>query len=637
MCQNKQVPITLAIDDTPMVMSVIGFSGHDSLNEPYRFEIDLLSSNPLLDFNELLQRTAYLSLGAQGEGFHGQICSVSQRYAGTDLSHYRVSLTPALQQLRQRHQRRIFHDLSVPQLIVQLLGEHGLDDNAYRFEHTTGLYPPRALCVQHDESDLHLLQRLCEEEGIHFRFEHSRNQHLLIFSDDPASFPEHLQPLYFQGPGGDGSPAVGLSHLSERLWALPGYLCHHDEVEGLGPPLTATQTEWAANQPYPHLAYNPKADANQLRQRQVNARHLQRVRCERYQVDGRSEHTVLASGHIMQVLNHPEAQYNDQWLLTEVKYQGWQPQVLEGCDRYDSARILDSAAPEADDRGYGNSFSAIPWSTPFRPSLKHPKPQIHGYLPAVLGATAEGLLASDTLGRLPIRFDPATDSGCTMAYIGDSALLHASAGTAVWVSHFDNDPDRPVICGLREEPKNPAPVMDRRATVQVDGVRVDPTQPHLHLNRGQRLHIEAHNLSITGPGANAELTSDGIDIRAAHSVRLARLPHAGEPAATNDLRLTEKPGLEGRPLAQRNWYIVRMPKAELSELARLDPRHFLFEGQTDDQGYLGLSPDQQRQLAEEYQKTPHHLCLIHPGQCLPLKLYFQQNWSEQKLRLFSSP
>jgi type VI secretion system secreted protein VgrG len=33
--------------------------------------------------------------------------------------------------------------------------------------------------VQYDESDLHFIQRLCEEEGIHFHFQHSASGHKL--------------------------------------------------------------------------------------------------------------------------------------------------------------------------------------------------------------------------------------------------------------------------------------------------------------------------------------------------------------------------------------------------------------------------------------------------------------------------
>jgi type VI secretion system secreted protein VgrG len=630
MCRNTHEPITLVIDDTPMPLRVIGFNGQDALNQPYRFDIDLLSDNPLLDLNQLLHRHAFLSLGDGEEGLHGHIGGASQRYAGTDLSHYRVSLMPDLQRLQHRRQRRILRNLSVPQLIVRLLAEHGLEEDAYRFEPTTGLYPPRALCVQYDESDLHLLQRLCEEEGIHFRFEHSRNQHLLIFSDDPGSFPTLPQPLGFRRSLSASSAPVGLSHLSETLWALPSQgqpenlQDESHEPEPTGPPI-----QGEANQHYLHPAYDNRSDPRQIRQRQAGRRALERIRCERYRVEGRSDRASLGSGQVAQVLGHPVAQYNDQWLLTQVRHHAWQPQVLAGADEYDCTRILESTLSATAEPGYANSFNAIPWAMPFRPSLDHPRPRIHGVSPATLLTTPEGLLTTDSQGRLPIRYDwqapDDTDSPGVPAQIADGELLCRGATTAVWVSHFDNDPERPVICGLRQAA--------RGIRIQVDDIEMAPGLATLHLRHDQRLLIEAPSLQLDGAGACMELSVDGINLSARPGAACA----SPRNATRQDLRLTEKPGLSGRPLARRSWYIVRMPTADLSHLARLDPRHLLFEGQTDDQGYLGLSSEQQRQLAEEYRRTPQQLCLIHPGHCVPLAVYFQQNWSRHQLLLFSNP
>ncbi|MFV3094132.1 contractile injection system protein, VgrG/Pvc8 family, partial [Pseudomonas sp. GW6] len=49
--------------------------------------------------------------------------------------------------------------------------------------------------------DLHFIQRLCEEEGISFHFQHSEDSHRLVFGDDASVFPK-LAPLnYQQGSG----------------------------------------------------------------------------------------------------------------------------------------------------------------------------------------------------------------------------------------------------------------------------------------------------------------------------------------------------------------------------------------------------------------------------------------------------
>ncbi|EJN26104.1 hypothetical protein PMI37_04039 [Pseudomonas sp. GM80] len=60
----------------------------------------------------------------------------------------------------------------MPKIISHVLDEHGIQGNAYAFQ-TGAVYPERIYCVQYDESDLHFIQRLCEEEGIHYHFQHS--------------------------------------------------------------------------------------------------------------------------------------------------------------------------------------------------------------------------------------------------------------------------------------------------------------------------------------------------------------------------------------------------------------------------------------------------------------------------------
>ncbi|MBX8516195.1 type VI secretion system tip protein VgrG, partial [Pseudomonas cichorii] len=119
---------------------------------------------------------------------------------GKRLTRYSVTLRPQLSYLAHRINQRIFQNLSVPKIIGQVLEEHGIQSNAYEFK-VGSVYPERIYCVQYDESDLHFIQRLCEEEGIHYHFQHSSTAHKLVFGDDQTVFPK-LAPVAYQQDSG---------------------------------------------------------------------------------------------------------------------------------------------------------------------------------------------------------------------------------------------------------------------------------------------------------------------------------------------------------------------------------------------------------------------------------------------------
>ncbi|MFJ4142528.1 type VI secretion system tip protein TssI/VgrG [Pseudomonas sp. NPDC089734] len=644
------MPMSLAIADCQMDLHVISFTGQDALNEVYRFDIDLISRDPDLDFASLLNRDAFLSFGTLQEGVHGQIGHASRKYAGISLSHYRISLMPRLQTLGKCRQRRVHHDVNVPRLIARLLEEHGIGKDAYRFEQTIGLYPKRDMCVQYDESDLHLLQRLCEEEGIHFRFEHSPSRHLLVFSDDSASFPEQRMPVHFKAVD---SLEPAIHYLGECLSIHPGYSSQiHRRESATTLDLSSAdegQNDHGSHQVFDKAATSRPHTHEEAFHRQRSTRRLERLRCERRKTLGNSNQPAFCSGRIIQVLDHPESSFNDQWLLTQVQHAGRQPHLLEGFDPHEIATIMSGLKPvpaktwpevsglEAFDHGYRNAFGVIAWSMAFRPALKRTRPLVSGYHSATLMEHPR----TDEQGRRPIRLDwqkVPTSSPFTqrwpLARIArtDEADLHeARAGTRVVVSHLDGDPDRPVICGLLQ-----ADDMDSDTRIHLDGTPWPHDSGRIHLGTGQQLRIDTRqDLTLHGEQGALQITGQAIAITGPQAMKASSsFQRDSPPPAIPDLRLTQKPGLQGAPLAHRTWYIVRMLQPGLETLARLETKHFLYEGKTDAQGYLGLSQEQLQQLAAHYNKTPHTLCLIHPGKCITLMEYFQQNWTEQQRQAF---
>ncbi|MGN5594229.1 hypothetical protein, partial [Stutzerimonas nitrititolerans] len=66
MLDANQAHITLAISGVETDLQVLGFEGHEKLNQPYRFDIEAVSERPDLDLETLLHRPAYLAFGPAG-------------------------------------------------------------------------------------------------------------------------------------------------------------------------------------------------------------------------------------------------------------------------------------------------------------------------------------------------------------------------------------------------------------------------------------------------------------------------------------------------------------------------------------------------------------------------------------------
>ncbi|MDR6607944.1 type VI secretion system tip protein TssI/VgrG [Pseudomonas synxantha] len=451
MHNDKESPTTLTLLDDHLCLQVVRFSGHEALNQPYRFDIEVIGLAPALNLERLLQQTAFLELG-HDQGIHGVLHSASCEHRSAQRVVYKLVLVPRMQALDQQRCRRVFQHASVPMILHRLLEEHALPASSYRFELATGHYPLRPFCIQYEETDLALLQRLCEEEGIHFHFEHQRDGHVLVLADDSLSFPQKplCMPLHSDALDEHHEPVI--SELFQRHDA-PLY----PERPSARNPGAPDIGDGAAN----HLLAPPKhlPAREQQHRDQLSRRQLERLRCRHLQIHGQSNHGALHSGRIVQVAGHPLANFNDQWLVTEVRHQGHQSSIL-----------LDDTPDMAP--GYRNQFSAIPWSTVFRPALKQPRPSIPGYQPGQMCGPVGQPATVDEDGRVQVNLWPATPSAAetssglwlplaltTTEDCIDPTRLPV-AGSEVLVIFLDSDPDRPVLCtamGPRQPPRRPHP------------------------------------------------------------------------------------------------------------------------------------------------------------------------------------
>ena len=107
---------------------VYAFSGFEEVCKPYEFGIELVSRSANVDLTALLGTPACLSIADRSGGerlVHGLIREMEQLHTANRFTHYRCSLVPRLWFLGQIRDHRIFQNLSVVEIIQQILKEQG--------------------------------------------------------------------------------------------------------------------------------------------------------------------------------------------------------------------------------------------------------------------------------------------------------------------------------------------------------------------------------------------------------------------------------------------------------------------------------------------------------------------------------
>ncbi len=442
---------TLSLEGVEHDFKVLEFQGREAISQPYRFDLELVSERPDLDLQSLLHCPAFLAFAPDGSGVHGLVHQAAQGESGKRLTRYRLTLVPQLAYLAHRTNQRVFQHLTVPQIVAQVLEEHGIQADAYRFGLGPVVYPPREYCVQYDETDLHFIQRLCEEEGIHYHFQHGASGHVLVFGDDQTVFPRLAATAYQQDSGLVADQPV-IKRFGLRLETRTSRVTRRD-YDFEKPRLTMEAAFHSELQPDLEDYDYPGRFTERARGKHLSQRALERHRHDYELAEGESDQPKLVSGHFLPLTEHPRSDWNQLWLLTEVLHEGKQPQVLE--------ESVTSHVDSGDGfvQGYRNRFSATPWAIPFRPALRHPKPKVLGSQTAVVTGPAGEEIHCDEYGRVRVQFHwdregQADDkTSCWLrvssSWAGDryGGIAIPRVGMEVLVTFLEGDPDQPLVTG----------------------------------------------------------------------------------------------------------------------------------------------------------------------------------------------
>lgn len=455
-------------------LQVLSFEGKEIISKPYQFEITLVNRNIRYDITQLLSKPAYLAFTPdKNNGVHGVVMSVQRGAVGNDYTEYRVILAPRFAHLEKRTNQRIFQHKTVPQIISQILNEYGIIEGAQHEFRVKETYPERDYCVQYDETDAHFIQRLCQEEGIFYYFQHDPNNHLMIFGDNNPVF--STLPKAIRYASGTGFVAddpvikafnVNLTSKTKRAtWRDYNYTntkIPEGEAEG-------KQSAKANGAIEPDIEFYdyPGRFMDNARGKHLAKIEIERIRTNHVLAQGYSDVPVLHTGYYLTIDEHPSLDATDPWLLNTIIHQGKQPQVTEALGGEQNAKLshkfsLDSDASFPDDdfhQGYRNTFTATPKDVPWRPPLDYPKTRIYGSQTAKVVGPAGQEIFCDEYGSVKVQFHWDREGqfdensscwvrvGSNWAHKGYGTFTIPRIGMEAVISYLEGDPDQPVITG----------------------------------------------------------------------------------------------------------------------------------------------------------------------------------------------
>ncbi len=447
----------------PEAFHVVRFKGEEEISRLYYFEIDLISEDPGLDFSKIINHPATLKM-KRGEEFlpiGGIVIDFEQAGRNLDYNYtqYRAVLAPRLWRLTLNFQSRIFQNMSVIDIIKEVLNKAGFSGSDYRFD-LEGSYSPSEYTAQYQETDLNFISRLMEFFGISFFFEHTDTKETLVMTDKQEAF----QAI-------EGQTEVGYKDRHQRVdsEAINQLICREKLVPGTfvlndynyRTPNTDLKVESQLNGDMPGFTYlygehykDPGEGKKLVRIRNEQAESTRKV------LNGEGGCPGFRAGYRFNLTEHYRNDLNEEYLLTRIEH--------EGVHRH----VMDAAGMKEEDeltRTYTNTFVCIPAGTRYRPPRETPVPRIHGIMTGTVVGDSD-YAALDEFGRYKanIHFD-LDKSGSrqirtSQPYTGkDDAGFHLPThpGTEMVWSAIDGDPDRPFAIASGPNPNNPTTVSEK--------------------------------------------------------------------------------------------------------------------------------------------------------------------------------
>jgi len=450
---------------------VIRFEGTEQISRPFEFELQLISKDPDLDFDKVVDKPATFTMmrGDEEVPIHGIVTNFSLHGQTADQVVYEAMLRPRLWRLGLSKRSRIFQEMKVEDILRTVFKEDGLSPSAFKFKLNES-YSPREYCVQYQETDLNFVSRLMEFEGMCYFFDHEGGEETLIVTDKKSEHEKIASTSsisYYTGAEGMDRDEEIVRQLKRQEQVVTGKVKLKDYDYRTADTLSA---ESQVNDDMPGTRY----EYGEHYRDTERGKRLAKVRNEEIEAQHRTVQTEsdcmgLRSGHLFTLENHFRKSLNQDYLVTKVEHEGSQRAGLDiGSTR------------ESEEPTYRNSAKCIPASVQYRPPRDTPKPEVSGVLTAKIESAGGDYAYIDDQGqyRAEMHFDEREGRSegtktlpvrMAQPYSGSDYGMHFPnhAGTEVILAFENGDIDRPVALGTAPNPSNKSPTVSSNKTQNI--------------------------------------------------------------------------------------------------------------------------------------------------------------------------
>ena len=429
---------TFTLDDGAFG-TVVSFTGHEGMSEPYTYVVGAIAAPALLNPNVQMGRQGRLTFvrGGRATTFAGLVtgCSVSAYDGESDLYLFRLESPLAYLALNTGYQ--IYQDQDVPTIVSSLYR----DLTVYNLSNVvSATYPRSEHSLQYAETALNFFHRQLETEGIFYFFGQDGRPPVLILGDSPSAYGVgNISTFLYYGDTvtntPEGAEFIRSFQKAARESTLTSVLNAYDFTK---PNLNLTAGSSSALGQGTDYQFGTGIPLPSVLNARVTARK-ERQQVQRLTFFGTANGPDLRAGYTFTLNDQTGSGEGNTYLVTSVQHAAFRRSIRGAPSFY-----------------YGNQFEVIPSSLTFRPPSKTPKPVALPCTARVTGAAGEEV-HTDKYGRVKVKFrwdrSSVTDDTSSAwirvaspwAGAGRGMLFLPRVGDEVLVSFVQGDPDQPVV------------------------------------------------------------------------------------------------------------------------------------------------------------------------------------------------